>query len=239
VFSAGSGLAQASAMARSSARLIHVICFSIGAAVLATDAHAQDDLFDSAVAHVGVGAGINFYRPNNSEANSSEGVVIAYRWHAFHSGWGPTFGVDWHTTDFHQLVGPADVPLGSIRMRAVLAGFGHTQRLGHRFTTSANLSAGYAFNSLTTDGALGSAFARTGTSLVDVRVNDSGVVKPEVAIWYDVFRHVGVGVSAAYLFTRPDETITTALGSQVRHINADTWEFTVGVTFGVWRKSTS
>jgi hypothetical protein len=70
-----------------------------------------------------------------------------------------------------------------------------------------------------------------------VRVNDSGVIKPEVAIWYDVFKHVGVGVSAAYLFTRPDETITTPLGSQVRHINADTWIFTTGVTFGVWRKS--
>lgn len=226
-------------MAKRSVRLIQILLFSIGASILATNARAQGDLIDSAVAHVGVGAGINFYRPSSDDADSSEGVVIAYRWHAFHSGWGPTFGLDWHTTDFHQTVGNADVPLGSLRMRAVLAGFGHTKRLGHRFMTSANVMGGYSFNSLTTDSGFGSAFARTGTSLVGVRVNDSGVVKPEVAIWYDVFKHVGVGVSAAYLFTRPDQTTTTALGSQVRHINADTWVLTTGVTFGVWRKSTS
>jgi hypothetical protein len=233
---AGSSLAQATAMAKTSARLIHVLCFSIGAAVFATNAHAQGDLIDSAVAHVGIGAGINFYRPSSNDADSSEGLVVAYRWHSFHSGWGPTFGLDWHTTDFHQPVGSLDVPLGSVRMRALLAGFGHTKRLGRRVTVSANLSGGYSFNSLTADSGFGSAFSRTGTSLVGVGVSDSGVVKPEVALWYDVFRHVGVGVAAAYLFIRPDETITTAAGSQTRHLNADTWELTTGVTFGVWKK---
>jgi len=218
-----------------SGRLIQVLCFSISTIALTTHAHAQGDAIDSAVAHVGVGAGINFYRPSSDDADSSEGVVIAYRWHAFHSGWGPTFGLDWHTTDFHQPVGSADVLLGSIRMRAILAGFGHTKRLG-RFTASASVSGGYQFNSLTADSGIGAAFSRTGVSLIGVRVNDSGVVKPEVALWYDVFRHVGVGVAAAYLFTRPDETITTAAGSQVRHLNADTWELTTGVTFGVWKK---
>jgi len=100
-------------MANSSARLIQAVCFGIGTMTFATQAHAQtpNDTLDSAVAHVGVGAGINFYRPRSSEADSSEGLVIAYRWHAFHSGWGPTFGLDWHTTDFHQIVGPSDVPL--------------------------------------------------------------------------------------------------------------------------------
>jgi hypothetical protein len=104
---------------------------------------------------------------------------------------------------------------------------------------SANISGGYSFNSLTLDSGLFPAFARTGVSLVNVRVNDSAVVKPEVSVWYDVFKHVGVGVSAAYLFTRPDETITTSRGAEVRHINADTWELTVGVAFGVWKKPTS
>jgi hypothetical protein len=224
-------------MLKASVRLIRVLCLSFVAAMLATDAHAQGDLVDSAVAHVGVGAGINFYRPNSSDADSSEGIVIAYRWHAFHSGWGPTFGLDWHTTDFHQDIGPfVDAPLGSLRMRALLVGFGHTKRLGRRFTTSANLSGGYSFNRLSLDSGVSPTFSRTGISLVGVSVNDSAIVKPEVSLWYDVFRHVGVGVSAAYLFTRPDETITTALGSEVRHLNADTWEFSVGLAFGVWKK---
>jgi hypothetical protein len=224
-------------MANSSARLIQAVCFGIGTMTFATQAHAQtpNDTLDSAVAHVGVGAGINFYRPRSSEADSSEGLVIAYRWHAFHSGWGPTFGLDWHTTDFHQIVGPSDVPLGSLRMRALYGGFGHTKRFG-RFTASANIFAGYSFNSLTVDSGFAPALARSGTSLVSVGVNDSGIVKPEVAVWYDVFKHVGVGVSAAYLYTRPEETLTTPAGVQVRHLNADTWEFATGVTFGVWKK---
>jgi len=218
-------------------RLIQVFCFCIGAAFLATDAYAQNDLVDSAVAHVGLGVGINFYRPGG-DADSSQGIVVAYRWHSFHSGWGPTFGLDWHTADFHQTVGPVDVPLGSLRMRALLVGFGTTQHLGHRFAVSANMFGGYSFNNLTADSGLPLAYANTGVSLVGVSVNNSAVAKPEVTIWYDVFKHVGVGVSAAYVFTRPDETITTAGGSQIQHrsINGDTWEFSTGVTVGVWKK---
>jgi hypothetical protein len=232
----GSALAHVRAMASSSTRLIQILCFSIAAAMLAADASAQADLIDSAVAHVGLGAGINFYRPSSNDADSSEGVVIAYRWHAFHSGWGPTFGIDWHNTDFHQMIGGVDAPLGSLRMRALLAGFGHTKRLGRRFTTSANISAGYSFNNLTADSGVSRAFSRTGVTLVGVHTNDSAVVKPEVSLWYDVFRHVGLGVSVAYLFIRPEEVTTTPTGSTTRDLNADTWELTAGITFGVWKK---
>ena len=225
-------------MVHSSTRLIQVFCFSIGALAFASGVRAQtqNDTIDSAVAHVGVGAGINFSQPRSSEADSSEGFVFAYRWHAFHSSWGPTFGLDWHTTDFHQIVGPSDVPLGSLRMRALYGGYGYTKRLG-RFTASGNIFGGYSFNSLTVDSGFGPALAHTGVPLVGLSVNDSGIVKPEVAVWYDVFRHVGVGVSAAYLYTRPEETLTTGNNVvQVRRLDADTWEFAVGVTFGVWKK---
>jgi len=222
-------------MVKKAGSLLQVLCLSIAAAAFATDAHAQGDLVDSAVAHVGVGAGINFYRPRSSEADPSQGLAIAYRWHSFHSGWGPTFGIDFHNTDFHQEIGATEAPLGSIRQRALLAGYGHTKRIG-RFTASASVSGGYSFNSLTVDNGMSSAFSTTGLSLVGVRVSDGAVAKPDVAVWYDVFRHVGVGVSAAYLVTRPEETLTTATGSTVRRLNADTWELTTGVVFGVWKK---
>jgi hypothetical protein len=221
---------------KTSARIIQVFLLSIGVLAIATRAHAQDDLIDSAVAHVGVGAGVNFYRPSSNDADSSQGIVIMYRWHSFHSGWGPTFGLDWHSTVFHQPVGDVvDVPMGSLRMRALLAGFGYRHRM-HRFTAAANASAGYSFNHLTDDSGMGPAFARTGVSLIDVHVNDSAIVKPEVAIWYDLFKHVGVGVSAAYLFNRPDEVIRTTAGSATRQLNANTFALAAGLTFGVWKK---
>jgi hypothetical protein len=47
---------------------------------------------------------------------------------------------------------------------------------------------------------------------------------------------VGVGLSAAYLVARPEETITTASGIQRQHLKTDAFELTAGVTFGVWKK---
>jgi len=224
-------------MTTKSARLIQVCLLSIGSFGIATTAHAQDDLLESAVAHVGVGAGINFYRPSSDDADSSQGIVIMYRWHAFHSGWGPTFGLDWHSTVFHQPVGNVvDVPMGSLRMRALLAGFGYRHRI-HRFNAAANLSAGYSFNHLTVDSGMGPAFARTGVSLLDVHVNDSLLIKPDVGLWYDLFKHVGIGVSAAYLFNKPDEVIRTTAGSGTRQLNANTFALAAGLTFGVWKKN--
>jgi len=217
-------------------RLIQIFLLSIGLLVIATRAQAQDDLIDSAVAHVGVGAGINFYQPSSNDADSSHGIVIMSRWHAFHSGWGPTFGLDWHSTVFHQPVGNIDdVPMGSLRTRALLAGFGYRHRI-HNFTALANASVGYSFNHLTDDSGLGPVFARTGVSLLDVSVDNSAVAKPEVAVWYDLFKHVGVGVSAGYLFNRPDEVIRTTAGTATRELNANTWTLAAGVTFGVWKK---
>jgi hypothetical protein len=221
-------------MMTTSARLIQVASILIGTTLLTTDAHAQDPI-DSAVSHVGVGAGITFYSPSSRDGQSSEGISLAYRWHTFHSGWGPTLGLDWHRTDFSQPLGSIDAPLGSLRMRAVLAGFGHTQQIG-RFSASASMSGGYSFNSLSVDSGAGPAFANAGVTLLGAHVNNSLVAMPSVAVWYDVFKHMGVGIGAAYFVSRPDEVMATAAGPQVRQLNADAFELTAGVTFGVWKK---
>jgi hypothetical protein len=204
-------------------------------AVIAVNAYAEDPL-ENAVAHLGVGAGISFTHPSSSDGKPSDGLAIAYRWHSFHSGWGPTFGLDFHSNDFNHPIGPVSAPIGPLRMRSVLAGFGHTRRFGRRFTTSASVSAGYSFNDLSIDGGAGPAFAAAGMRLVGASVNDSWVVRPDVAAWYDIGRHIGIGVSAAYFVSRPDETITTNAGSSVRRLHADAFEVTTGITFGIWRK---
>jgi hypothetical protein len=227
-------LCTADDMMNTSAKLVQVLCLLIGTMLLSTDSHAQDPV-DSAVSHVGLGAAITFYNPSSSDGKSSEGISLAYRWHTFHSGWGPTFGIDWHTTDFNQPLGSVDAPLGSLRMRALLAGFGHTRRMG-RFSASASMSGGYSFNDFSVDAGAGPAFASTGISLRGVQVNNSWVAMPQVAVWYDVFKHVGVGISAAYFVTRPQEVMATAGGSEVGHLNANALELSAGLTFGVWKE---
>ena len=208
---------------------------SLCAALLAADAHAQGAPVDTVVSHMGVGVGVNFYRPSSSDGNSSEGITFVYRWHSFHSGWGPTFGLDWRTTDFNQSLGSVEAPLGSLRTRALLAGYGHTRRLG-RFSASASVSGGYSFNHLSLDDRAGPAFASNGISLIGVQVNNSAVVKPEASVWYDVAKHVGVGMSVSYLVSRPEEIVTTATGEDARHLRTDTFAVTAGLTFGVWKK---
>jgi hypothetical protein len=215
-------------------RLIHIVCFSLAATVLAANAHAQVSI-DDAVAHVGIGVGVAHYDPTSSDGHTSEGIVVAYRWHSFHSGWGPTLGLDWHTSNFDETLGGLNAPLGSFRTRALLAGYGHTRRLG-ALSASASVSGGYAFNHFTVNGDAFPTFAGSGVSLVGVHVDNSWVVKPDVAVWYDILKHIGVGLSAAYLVDRPEETITTASLIQTQHLKADAFELTAGVTLGVWKK---
>ena len=205
-------------------------------ALLPINARAQVLDVDSAVAHMGVGAGITFNKPVSSEGQSAQGLVFVYRWHSFHSNWGPTFGIDWHTMDFNRPLGTVNAPLGSLQTRAILAGFGRTERFAHRFTASASVSGGYSFNNFSQSTQAVPTFKTAGISLVGVSLDNSWVFKPDVAVWYDVFRHVGIGVSAAYFLSRPNETLTTATGVQVDRLKADTFELTVGVTVGVWKK---
>ena len=216
------------------AGLINILCFSFAAALLPVNALAQGPI-DDAIAHVGLGVGVSHYNPAVDDGQSSEGIAIAYRWHSFHSGWGPTVGLDWHSTQFNQTLGDLNAPLGSFQMRALLAGFGHTRHLG-RFFASANMNGGYSFNNFTVDKDAGRTFAGTGVSLVGVHVDNSWVLKPSVSVWYDVLKHVGVGMSTAYLVARPTETITTASGIQEQHLKTDSFVLTAGVTFGIWKE---
>jgi hypothetical protein len=76
-------------------------------------------------------------------------------------------------------------------MRDVLIGVGHTQQLG-RFATSANLTAGYTFNHFVQDDSVAGAYRRAGETLLNVEARNSPVAKPEVSLWYDVAKRVGV-----------------------------------------------
>jgi len=218
----------------STIRLIHIGCLFFLSILLGVNAHAQGTI-DNVVAHAGIGGGITFYNPTNKDGQTSTGFALAYRWHRFHSGWGPTFGLDWHSTDFDQTLGGLNARLGSLRMRALLAGFGYTGQAG-RWAVSANATGLYSFNDFTIADGARPAFASVGVPLVSADVDNSWVVRPNAAVWYDIFKHVGVGVSGGYLVARPNQTITTAIGTQERHLKADALVLAAGVTVGVWKE---
>lgn len=224
-------------MTYSRPQLIRVVCLSIFVGALATAARAQDPI-DTAVAHAGAGVGISFIEPSSSQGQSSQGVVFVYHWHSFHSGWGPSFGLDWHSTDYTQTISPVTATLGTLQTRALLAGYGHTKRFKH-WSTSANLNGGYSFNNFSVGSAAPLVFANGGVSLVGVSVDNSWVLRPDVSAWYDLFSHLAVGVSAAYLWSRPNLQVATANAFDTRRLNADSFQLTVGVAVGVWKKKQS
>src|SRR5215813_6660309 len=168
-------------------RLVHIVAVSIVATLLTTAARA-DDAVDSAVAHAGAGAGISFIKPTSNDGQSSEGAVFVYHWHSFHSGWGPSFGVDWHSTDYTKTMGSVSTTLGTLQTRALMVGYGHTKKI-KRFATSASLNGGYSFNNYSVASGAQPTFASGGISLVGVNTDNSWVVRPDVSAWYDVFRH--------------------------------------------------
>ena len=143
---------------------------------------------------MGFGAGITFNKPTSNDGHSNQGRALVYRWHGFHSGWGPSLGIDWHSTDFDHTFGSTTVPMGTLRTRAVLVGYGYTKHV-KRFSASAGVGGGYSFNGFSTV---------TSPGLFGVDTHNSWVVRPDVSAWYDVFRHLAVGVSVAYLVNRPD-----------------------------------
>jgi hypothetical protein len=215
-------------------KLVQILCLLIGITLFTTAAHAQNPI-DTAVSHLGVGVGVSSYSPSSNDAESSQGIGLAFRWHSSHSGWGPTVGFDWHSTDFNQPLGSVDAPLGSLQFRALMAGYGYTQHIG-RFAAAASVNGGYSFNHFSVDAGAAPAFATSRISLLGVHVNNSVVVEPAVSVWCDLFKHVGVGLRAAYFVTRPEEVMTTATGSESRHLNADAFKLSAGLTFGVWNK---
>jgi len=184
--------------------------------------------------HLGLGAGVNFYRPTSTDAHRSNGIGLEYRWHSFHSAWGPTFGLDWHRTGFTQKLGAIDAPLGAIQFRTILLGIGHTQHMG-RLNASASLSGGYSLNRFALDDRASPTFALADVSLLGARVRNSPAARPDVSVWFDVAKRLGVGVSAAYFVARPDVIVTTNSGTYTRRVRADALEWHAGMTIGVWK----
>ena len=59
------------------------------------------------------------------------------------------------------------------------------------------------------------------------------VVKPELTLWYDLNRRIGIKANRGYLVARPSITIVSTLGRDAQSIRADTFLITVGVVYSI------
>ncbi len=149
-------------------------------------------------------------------------------------GWGWEYGLSWYSADLRQPVDLLQADFGELHVRPVLGGYGYGKRLG-RTALSAKLLGGYAFNTFELTPSFDDAYRRgRGATGITTDVSNAFVLKPEVSAWIDLGRKVGLNLSAGYMVARPEVTVSSSLGTDRRHINADVFMFKVGAVYSVF-----
>ena len=59
-------------------------------------------------------------------------------------------------------------------------------------------------------------------------------MRPQVSLWRNVSRKVGVNVSAGYMIARPTFTVSTTLGEERQRVRADQFILKIGVVYSVY-----
>ena len=75
---------------------------------------------------------------------------------------------------------------------------------------------------------------RLGAQAITVRASNTFVVIPEVNVWYNINKKIGIRVSSGYVIARPDVTVTSTAGVDKRRVRADNVTFKVGMVYSIF-----
>jgi hypothetical protein len=146
-------------------------------------------------------------------------------------GWGFHWGLNWYEASVDRSIGNVVTDLGEVRIRPIMAGYGYTWVRG-RNTVSANVLGGFAFASMKMAPAAGDAYrTRLGVKAIDTDVSNPFVVKPEIDVWHDINKYLGLNVNIGYMLARPDVAVTTTTGVDRRTVRADQFLIKVGLVY--------
>jgi hypothetical protein len=171
-----------------------------------------------------------------AEATASDSHLGGLIWRIGHSetGWDIAYGFSWFATHVKQPIGGLTTEIGVLHVRPILAGYGYTYVIGPA-ALSANLLGGFAFTSFRLRPTAADAYRdRLGARSVDVRFENTFVVKPEFELWLDITRKIGVNVNAGYMVARPRADFTSTLGTEVRRFRADMFMLKGGVVYSIF-----
>ena len=126
--------------------------------------------------------------------------------------------------------------LGELRVRPLMAGYGHTTVIG-RYSITADVLGGYANGTITISDPAREAYRRTlGVNNAEANASNTFVLKPEIGVWYDLTQRVYINLNAGYMIARPDVTIETAAGTDRRTARADQFVVKVGMVYSILRR---
>ena len=167
-------------------------------------------------------------------ARGQLGPGLLWRFGTSKTGWGFHWGLNWYAVKLERPIGGNVTELGELHVRPFMAGYGYTHVRG-RYSVTADVLGGYAIGSIgLSDPAIDAYRRALGVAGVTARATNTLVVKPEIGVWYDVNKKVYVNVNAGYMMARPDVTIETAAGADIRKARADQFILKVGVVYSVF-----
>jgi hypothetical protein len=173
-----------------------------------------------------------------TQTSSSIGPSLVWRWRGRFSRQEDRWGFSYRFSSFDSTVfspvGAQSLPVADVKLRPLMAGVEYKMPRG-RWTWSAGMSAGWAFNSIETPGGYRErALVVTGMDDLSVDLHDSLVWGPRVKGWYDINRKVSLLVESAYLVTRPTLDVRAAGVSSTRRLNADALVLKAGIVYGIF-----
>jgi hypothetical protein len=147
---------------------------------------------------------------------------------------GLSLGRNWYAVKIERTIGGSATELGELHVRPFTAGYGYT-RVIRRYSITADVLGGYAIGSIGLDQPAIDAYRRTlGVPTASASASNTFVVKPEIGVWYDVNKKVGVNVNAGYMVARPDVTVVTDAGTDFRTARADQFILKVSVVYSIF-----
>jgi hypothetical protein len=162
------------------------------------------------------------------------GPGVLWRFGEGKPGWGFHWGLNWFSVDLDRPIGGNATDLGELHVRPIMAGYGYTYVL-HHITISADALGGYAFTSMSlAPTALDAYRTSVGAQWATADVSNTFVFKPEIGMWHNVNRKIGLNVNFGYMFARPDVTVTTAAGSETRTARADQFIIKGGIVYSIF-----
>jgi hypothetical protein len=195
---------------------------------------ASADAFAQSEGKFAIGGQLSTRSPMGPENHGHVGFNLLWRFGQSKTGWGWHYGLGWFGTDLTRTIGGTETDFGRLRVRPFLGGYGYTKVYG-RTAVTGKVMGGVAFSSVSlTPEAMNAYHTRIGGEAVTVKASPTFAVIPEVHVWYNINKKVGLRVSSGYVIARPDVIVTSTAGVDKRRVRADNVTFRVGMVYSVY-----
>jgi len=214
-------------------RLVRFVLFAALLPALTSPVRAQTDNRFA----IGGEAGVRV--PGGPDAQGSNTGGLLWRFGHGREGFGFHWGLNWYSTDIDRSVAGRDIELGELRLKPFMAGYGYTHHIGAAAITGALLG-GFAFTSFNLAPTAADVYHdELGARTISGDAGAALVARPEVSMWYDLSKKIGLHVSAGYMIARPQVTVSSTLGRDKRRVNADMLQVKIGLAYAVFTQQNS